>query len=382
MTQAHATIPRPLRVVLWGTCDTGKPRVRILRDGLRANGVDLVECRADVWTGIEDKSQIRSRWHWLKLLSGIVLSYPRLVWRYLRLPAHDWVLLGYPAIPDIFVIRLFAWLRGARISMDWFLSAYDTVVLDRALVRRRHPLAGLLWVIEWAAVHLPDHLFMDTNAHARRLESLFHLRPDRCNAVWVGVEKAFLEPAGNPAPSRLADKPLQVLFYGQFIPLHGVPTIIQAARLLRDRHIEWRLIGGGQQAALVRRMLEADPLQRLHGDEWVDYGALRRSIDIADVCLGIFGTSGKAASVIPNKVFQALGAGKLVITRDSPAIRELDAQILQRVVTVTAGDPVALAAVVESMLHRDTGTTTSGVAAFSATAIARQWLASAADGRQ
>ena len=38
--------------------------------------------------------------------------YPALVVRYLRLPRHDWVLLGYPAIPDVFVIRLFAIRRG------------------------------------------------------------------------------------------------------------------------------------------------------------------------------------------------------------------------------------------------------------------------------
>jgi glycosyltransferase involved in cell wall biosynthesis len=365
--------------VLWGTCDTGKPRVRILRDGLRANGVDLIECRADVWAGIEDKSQVRGRWRWLRLLAGIVSVYPRLVWRYLRLPAHDWVLLGYPAIPDVFVIRLFAWLRGARISMDWFLSAYDTVVLDRALVARRHPIAGLLWGIEWAAVRLANHVFMDTVAHARRMERLFNLPPNRCGAVWVGAEDVFFAKAMQPAPER-SDEPLQVLFYGQFIPLHGVPTIIRAARILRNKPVDWRLIGGGQQAPLVRRMLESDPLPRLCWDEWVDYPALRGCIDMADVCLGIFGTSGKAASVIPNKVFQTLAAGKQVITRDSPAIRELDPQSLQQIVTVPADDPAALAAEIETRLHRDTVVVGAGGAAFRAEAIGRQWLASAGAG--
>jgi glycosyltransferase involved in cell wall biosynthesis len=54
----------------------------------------------------------------------------------------------------------------------------------------------------------------------------------------------------------------------------------------------------------------------------VPYENLIEAIGEADVCLGIFGASTKAACVVPNKVYQALLAGRTVITRDSPAIRE------------------------------------------------------------
>lgn len=336
-----------MRVVLWGTADLGKPRVRILLEGLRANGVELIECHTDPWHGIRDKSQIRGAARWLRLLATLVAAYPRLVWRYLSLPKHDWVLLGYPALIDIFVIRGFAWLRGARVAMDWFLSAYDTVVLDRRMVGQRHPLAVILRAVEWCAARMADRVFMDTRAHAVRMERLFGMRPGSIGAVWVGVESGVF--AGSRAqPGQLRSpppgaNPLRVLFYGQFIPLHGISVIIEAARLLRDQPVDWLIIGTGQEAPRVHALVENDPLPRLQWVEWADYPALLRHIESADVCLGIFGTSDKAASVIPNKVFQTLAMNKPLITRDSPAIRELIRAPSPRVQLVPPGDPHALA---------------------------------------
>lgn len=364
---------RVSRVVLWGTCDMSKPRVRILRDGLRQNGIEVIECRKDVWGDIQDKSQIKGAGRWLLLLTRIVAAYPALIVRYLRLPTHDWVLLGYPAIPDIFVIRLLAWLRRTPVALDWFLSAYDTVVLDRRLVGKRHPLAWILWLAEALAVRLADQLFMDTRAHAVRMESLFRLAPGRCGTVWVGVEEQRFS-APTEAVARSADEPLQVLFYGQFIPLHGMPTIIEAARLLRHEPVEWLIIGRGQERARVEAMLKADPLPRLRTLDWVDYEDLLGYLRAADICLGIFGTSDKAASVIPNKVFQVLAAGKPLITRDSPAIREIVEHAPPAVTLVPAGSPASLSAAILQWRPQQLryGATPTSMRPFTTSAIGRQ----------
>lgn len=332
-----------LRIVLWGTCDVTKPRIRILRDGLRENGIDLIECRIDIWGRIRDKSQIKRVTHWLALLGRIALAYPVLAWRYLRLPRHDWVLLGYPAIPDIFVIRCLAWLRGARVAMDWFLSAYDTVVEDRKIVGKYHPLASMLWCAEWVAARLPDALFMDTHAHATRMEELFKLRPGSCGRVWVGVEMGAFDGTAAATIATAPRKGTEILFYGQFIPLHGLPTIIEAARRLRDKPIDWLLIGHGQESTRVEEMMISEPLPRLRMLAWVEYENLLDYLRDANICLGIFGTSGKAASVIPNKVFQIIAARKPLITCDSPGIRELVGEGRSDIILVGPGDAEALA---------------------------------------
>lgn len=351
-----------------------KPRVRILRDGLRQNGIEVIECRKDVWGDIQDKSQIKGAWRWLHLLTRILVAYPALIVRYLRLPAHDWVLLGYPAIPDIFVIRLLAWCRRTPVALDWFLSAYDTVVLDRRLVGKRHPLAWCLWLAEAFAVRLADRVFMDTRTHATRMESLFRLASGRCGSVWVGVEEQRFSAAPMGSLTRAANEPMHVLFYGQFIPLHGIPTIIEAARLLRGEPVEWLIIGRGQEHARVAAMLKAHPLPRLRMLDWVDYEDLLGYVNAADICLGIFGTSDKAASVIPNKVFQVLAAGKPLITRDSPAIREIVEDAPPAVTLVPAGSAASLAAAIIQWQPQQVryGATATPVQPFTTSAIGRQ----------
>ena len=311
-----------MRVAFWGTFDLGKPRNRILLRGLRENGAEVLVCHRQVWAGVEDKSRLTAGQR-LRFLVRWLLAYPGLILGYLRLPGHDVALVGYLGQLDVLILWLFARLRRVPVVWDAFLSLHDTVVDDRALVSPRHPLARLLFAWEWLASRAADRVLLDTRAHAEAFAEAFGLPAERVASVFVGVEPEAFPPA-QPSPPRSPSPDLiRILFYGQLIPLHGVETILRAARAARDEPFEWVLIGQGQQGELVRRMLEEEPLPRLRWVPWVPYEELGHWIGEADVCLGIFGASGKAARVIPNKVFQVLAAGRPLVTRDSPAVREL-----------------------------------------------------------
>jgi glycosyltransferase involved in cell wall biosynthesis len=341
-----------MRVLCWGTYDTGKPRTRILRRGLRLAGLEVEECHASVWQGIEDKSQVRGFTRRVLLLLRWIGSYPRMVWRFMRAPRPDLVLIGFPGVLDALVLAPFARLRRVPVAWDMFMSLYDTVVLDRRMLASNGLMARLLRATERAALRCCDLVFLDTEAHARRVEELFGLPPRRCGAVWVGVEtEHFTSSRPSAALRREPAAPLQVLFYGQFIALHGLETIVEAAREMCAEPVEWTLIGHGQESSKIDRMLREAPLTRLRRIDWVSYEELRDCIERADLCLGIFGNSGKAASVIPNKVFQIVAAGRPVITRDSAAIRELLAHAPPCSYLIPPADPKALASAIRA--HRE-----------------------------
>src|SRR5439155_17753226 len=147
---------------------------------------------------------------------------------------------------------------------------------------------------------------------------------------FVGAEERVFSPGWAPAD------PFEALFIGKLIPLHGVDTVLVAARLAPE--LRFKVVGSGQ----LEPLLHNRPPNVEHVP-WVDYDALPGELHRAGCALGIFGSSEKAPRVIPNKVFQALACGPPVATADTPAARELLAD-RESALLVPPGDPEALAA--------------------------------------
>lgn len=334
------------RILMWGTYDLGKPRTRIIRECFRTAGLSVEEIHYDPWRGIEDKSQLGSRARQIWIAARLLVRYPLLIARYLLSGKHDLVFVGYMGLLDVLLIAPFARLRAKPVVWDAFLSVYDTTVVDRGLLEPSSRRARLLRWLEKMACRLADVVVLDTQAHARLMADLHMPGSTRFRAIMVGCEDGF---RGGPP---LAGKPagrtgMDILFYGQFIPLHGIETIVRAAQKAADRGWTWTLIGKGQESDRIDRLCEAGDWPHIRRVEWMRYDDLADRIGSADVCLGIFGASRKAASVIPNKVFQILAAGKPLVTRDSPAIRELLRGDEPGIYLVEPSDPDSLLAALD-----------------------------------
>ncbi len=328
------------RVVLLGTYDLGKPRTRMLREAMRRIDPDLTEIHHDVWRGIEDKSSLHGALAKLRMVARLLLAYPVLALRYVLTGKHDVVVIGYMGLFDMLLLAPIAKMRGKAVVWDAFLSIYDTYARDRAMATASDWKARTLrWLEQWAT-RIADRVVLDTRAHAQLMGSLHGVSVNKLDAVLVGADGRAFE--GVASALAHTEAPVRVLFYGQFIPLHGINTIIEAARHPRGKRFRWTIVGQGQEASRIDAELARDNLPHLTRIPWVDYEKLAALMGEADTCLGIFGTSDKAARVIPNKVYQAILAGKPVVTRDSPAIRELLPEGAPAIYLVAPGDASAL----------------------------------------
>jgi glycosyltransferase involved in cell wall biosynthesis len=308
-----------MKILLWGTYDKSKPRLRILLNGLRGAGVDIKECHVPIWENFEDKSQISSKFSRSFILLKIFFAYPVLLSRLIFSRKPDVILVAYPALLDIFVVSFFARVKRIPVVWDVFISLYNTIVEDRRLLKRESIVSRLLFIAERSAFNIADTVVLDTQSHAAYLADKYQINLNKVKSVFVGVEDNVF--TGGAVKEK--HSPVRILFYGQFIPLQGIETIIGAARKASKTDYIWTIVGKGQESDKIEKILEENPILNLKWIPWVKYRELSHYVEEADICLGIFGDTIKAKLVIPNKVFQIVSAGKPLVTLDSPAIREL-----------------------------------------------------------
>lgn len=310
-----------MKILSFGPYDPAYARNRVLIGGLRANGVDVVEC-AD-----------RSR---------SALKYLRLAQSYFHLHKDfDAMLVGFPGQEAMFLARGLRALfgpRGIPIIFDAFTSHYGGHVLDRGTVRPESPAGRYYRWIDRQSCRLADVVLLDTQAHIDFFVREFGVPAGIFRRVFVGADTGVFAPQSRGGQG----SPFLVHFHGYHNPLQGVGTIVKALKLLEKDDIWCNIIGRGQTAADDRALARTLGASNIRFIEPVPYEELAGHIAKADVCLGIFGDTPKTPLVIPNKIFEALACARPVITADTPAIRELFSD-REHLVLCKAADPEDLA---------------------------------------
>ena len=361
-----------LRICYFGTysMEEGYPRNRVIIEGLRKNRVEIIECHDDLWRDTSEKIEGISAGH-AKTISRILLVYVRLIKKFMKVGHYNTIIVGYAGHIDIFLAKILNLFRRKPIIFDAFLSLYDTAVLDRKIVAPGSFKARLLYLLDRWACKMADVVLLDTQAHIDYFVREFRLPRDKFFAVPVGSALSVIPsqegiPNSSPPPILLPqvgeekggggekrDFLFQVLYFGSYIPLHGVDVILKAAKILQDstpplnplpqgegkkggEPISPPLMGGGQgegdtrivftmvgtgQLLLEMKQLASDlGLKNVNFvDRFVGEEELTRYIREADICLGIFGQTDKAMRVIPCKVYNCLAMGKPLITGMTPA---------------------------------------------------------------
>jgi glycosyltransferase involved in cell wall biosynthesis len=247
---------------------------------------------------------------------------------------------------DVPLARLLAGRRP--LVFDPLVSRWDTLVSDWALHREGSAQARWNLMIDRWSFRLADLVLCDTWAHGRLFESL-GARRDRLARVPVGAEDAFFAVAPPPGPG-----PVRVLYAGGFLPLHGVPVVIEALARLERRAAalpayEVVLAGSGIDHDAVRQRAAALGLTRVGFPGRTRYEDLPARLAAAHVVLGAFGAGEKAGRVVPHKVWQGLAAGRAVVTGDGPGLREWFEPGAD-VMAVRRGDAGAIAAALETAI--------------------------------
>lgn len=289
-----------MKVLYCGIYDEKYNRNRVFTEGLRQHGVEVVE------------------------VNGRFQKHPFLfVLRevYKKRNEADVILLGHSGY---YVFKLGILLKlfiRKNIVTDPFYSIYDTFVYDRKIVSPRTSKSFYYWLIEWIFCFMVNGIILDTREHANYFIKTFKARKDKLYHIYIGANEAVFFPLNREN----ANETFLVNYHGGTIPLQGVQFIIEAAKILENEKVLFRLIGVSEAQEKNQDVRSAQNLhpKNISYIDYVPYESLPKYMNEADVCLGIFGGTPKSMRVVPNKIFEIIAMAVPSISGESEAMREL-----------------------------------------------------------
>lgn len=311
------------RVLWWGRFDPNYSRNRILRQAYAVLGWEVVD------------------FHPLLSHTAHIEALLR------RLPTPDLIHVPCFRQRDIAAAHRHARRHGLPLLIDPLISAYDKQIFERGKFPQHSAQGERLLREERQLFQSADIVLADTTEHARFFVETLGVAQEKVHVVYVGAEEALFSPATTPHPP---NNPMEILFYGSFIPLQGPQVIIDAARLYQGPPVNWVLLGNGPLLDECKR--KAQGLVNVTFENWLPYADLPHRIRRADILLGVFGTSPKAQRVIPNKVFQALACGKPVVTCRAPTYPPQACEGAEGIIFVTAGRAEELADAISGLARQ------------------------------
>ncbi len=263
----------------------------------------------------------------------------------------DYIYIGAMRHSDVRPVRK---MTSTPIVFDPLISKYLTRTIDH----------GKWWTApekyyrDWVAFRNCDVIMMDTQGDIDWIVNKYNLDPANIFVLPIGVDTSIFK----PAPGESNEK-FTVGFHGGFIPLQGLDKIVETARVLqKETDIHFDIVGAGSQYKKIRKLADGYQLENMQFRGWVNYDDINPIINAFDVCLGIFADSIKTDLVIPNKVYEYAALGKCIITKDTPAIKEVftDGKDIQ----LTQATPENMAEAILAMKEDQEKRTNIGKAAY------------------
>lgn len=221
------------------------------------------------------------------------------------------------------------------IIFDPLISRYLTKVFDYKLVWRWSLSALRNYYRDKLSMGYADFVVTDTQAHLEYFYKTFNIPREKMRVLYIGnnfdeyhpAKENFLNQNLSTATDFAFDGSATcflVGFYGGFIPLQGVMNILRVAEILRPHtDIKFELIGSGFEFEKAKKYVHEKKLLNVSLPGWAAESDLCERIQKFDVAMGVFGETEKSNLVIPNKLYHYAACAKPIVTKDSPAVREI-----------------------------------------------------------
>lgn len=215
-----------------------------------------------------------------------------------------------------------------KIVIDYYVSVYDTVVVDREWFKKGSLMAKVALMIDRFFLKIGTRVVFLNETEKKRYSENVKMNSDNKKFVIVPL---CVEKTGEVHPPLLEKKTsiVKICWWGSYLPLHGLDRILKALALLKQENvlIEAYFFGNndkkGKQYELLAQQLNVDDICFFNNDYSFKNGKLLPFlVDNCDIALGNFGTSDKSKNVLINKILDACAMKSVLLTCYSNAVSE------------------------------------------------------------
>ena len=264
---------------------------------------------------------------WNKILIKImkildkILEFPR---KLLMLVVSDVVILLAMNNMKKWELNLAKFLKK-KIITDYYISFYDTEVLDRKNVGLKSSKAQKILESDRRIVDKANEVIFLNKVEAERYLKLIDrdLKDVNYRIIPLCIDKK--DEVKMPFFNKKNDF-ITICWWGTYIPLHGLEKIIDAMEILKKEDIKFKLFlfgnnereGEKYQKIVKELMLEKNIT--IINDYTFSNGKLTKFlVDNCDLVLGNFGDSEKSKTVLVNKIIDGIAMKAPVLNGESSA---------------------------------------------------------------
>lgn len=307
-----------LRICYMGIVNPDFSRTRVYLAALKKLNVNAIECFVPP-QGLR-KFQLLFKKHWL-----IRNDY-------------DVLVVAYPGHMIVWFARL---ISRKPVVFDALCTLWEAEVLSHE--------AGFLKevrvrCIDWLAVHSSTVVLVESQAQKNFFIKRFGGNPDKYQVVYTGADESLFFIDQTPKLQKFT-----AVFRGRLSHESGIEYVVQAAKILENENINFRIVGFGYLLATVQKLIEDLKITNIEVvSEQLSFPDLKRKMAECQVSLGQFGNNERLERTIPHKAFESLALGIPYVTARAEAVSEI-LEDGESAIMVQAADPDAIARAVLSL---------------------------------
>jgi glycosyltransferase involved in cell wall biosynthesis len=284
-----------MKILYFGTYNSEWGRSRSYIRGLIENGVEILECH-------DDSPSFRKYWKlWVK---------------HRKFKNYDFLMIGYPGHSVVWFAKL---LSKKPVIFDAGWTMEEGVITSRRQHKSWSIRGMYIKFVDWMAVKCADKVLVESEEQRRYFEKKFG-KNEKYYAAYSGADDSvFYMDQACKKKSKFT-----VLFRGKFLPEAGVTYVLDAAKLLENKDIDFIIIGNGWLEREIRIKIKDLKLANLDLiSENLSYEELRNKMSECHVSLGQLEEHERLKRTIPHKCYESLALGLPYITARTKPVSEI-----------------------------------------------------------